>query len=347
MDIKIPFLTPYKLCFDLGTATTRIAIKDKGIILREPTFIGYNVRTKEPIFFGAEARNVMGKTPDFIKIVKPMVAGIISDFDAQVSLVKYFLDKSVSPYFNQYKFLKPKLEAYVTNPVVATEIEQKATEEVLLKAGCSSVFMLERPVVTAAGCGVDVFSHYPHAVVDLGAGLIDISIVSGGGVVINKNLKAAGVNMNKLIANYAYLKHGIILGELTCEKLKTSLLNFINDEKIILVRGKSLETGLPKSVKLKTSEILEALLNNFNQIIETIKEVIELSPPEIIDEIFNEGIYLTGGLSLIPGIADFFSKELKMKIITDPNFADATINGLLFLSARREYLDKFKSYKYF
>ena len=221
--------------------------------------------------------------------------------------------------------------------MIATEIEQKAAEEVLLKAGCSSVFMIPRPLATGAGCKLNIFSHQPHAIVSLGGGLIEISIISGGGIVGSKTLKNAGESMDKIIANYAYLKHGIILGEATCEKLKISLLNFKGEEKIILVRGKSLETG----------EIIEALHGNFNQIVESIKELIEISPPEIVDDIYEEGIFFTGELSNIPGVDDFFNKELKININLPENFADATIHGLRILGSKSENIEKLKSYRFF
>ncbi len=346
-NIRLPFSLSMQIVFDLGTTTTRIALKDKGIILKEPTCIGYNTKTQEAIFYGRDAKNVIGKTPEFIKINRPIIAGIISDFDAEVDMIKYYLDKSVSPYLHQSKIIKPKLHAIVSYPVIATEIEQKAAEEVLLKAGCSSVFMIPRPLATGAGCKLNIFSHQPHAIVSLGGGLIEISIISGGGIVGSKTLKNAGESMDKIIANYAYLKHGIILGEATCEKLKISLLNFKGEEKIILVRGKSLETGLPKSIKMNAGEIIEALHGNFNQIVESIKELIEISPPEIVDDIYEEGIFFTGELSNIPGVDDFFNKELKININLPENFADATIHGLRILGSKSENIEKLKSYRFF
>src|SRR5690606_37691326 len=139
-------------------------------------------------------------------------------------------------------------------PTIATEIEQKALEEALEKSECTNVTVIEKALATAAGCGYDIFSHEPHFIIDLGGGLIELSIISGGGIVAQRTLKTAGENMNKLIANYIYLKHALILGEMTCEDLKIQLLNFTDEDKSINVRGKSLETGLPKSAKIKSSD---------------------------------------------------------------------------------------------
>lgn len=338
--IKLPFLSTFDVCFDLGTSYTRIAVKDKGIVLREPTYLGLNTKVKEYIFFGQEAKSILGKTPEFVKIIRPVVNGVISDFDAQAMLIRHFLQVAVFPYFNKYSFLKPRLKAIASVPPIATEIEKKAVEEVLLKVGFSTVSIVEKALATASGCGFDLFSHTPHLIADLGGGLIELSIISGGGIVAQKTLKNAGDHMNSIIGNYAYLKYGIILGDATCEHLKTQLLTFSNEDKAILVRGKSLENGLPKSVKMRSSDIKEALLNNFNQIIDTIKELIELSPPEIVDSIFNQGIVMSGNLAKIPDIDKFFASELKIDAIIVSRPTDATIDGLLRIAKNEEELIK-------
>lgn len=339
-SFKIPFFSSVQLYFDLGTSNTRIGIKNKGVVLKESTYLGINTRTKEAIFFGQEAKSILGKTPEFIKIFRPINNGVISDFDAEVALLNFFLKKAVSPFYHQGYIFKPPLNALTAFPLVSTEIEQKAVEEALNKAGCSSITMIEKPLATAAGCGIDVFSNQPHMIVDMGGGLIEISIIGSGGVISSKSIKNAGEAMDKIISNYVYLKHGIILGESAGEKLKTNILNFDGKDTLQLMRGKSLETGLPKSVKIKTDEIKEALLTSFTQINETLKELIEISPPETVEEVFNEGIYLTGGLSEIPGIDKYFSEELKVKIIIPKNNKDATINGLMELDKKPYILNK-------
>jgi len=336
---KIPFLMNFEVYFDIGTTQTKIAIKDKGVILREPTCLALNTRGGDYIFFGNEAQSIIGKTPEFIKIIKPVVGGVVVDFDAQVALIKKYLERSVYLYLNQ-NILKPAITGIATIPSIATEIEQKALEESLYKAGVSQVFLIEKNIATASGCGVNVFSHQPALIIDLGGGLIDIAIVGSGGIIAQKTLKNAGENMNKLIYNYIYLKYGVILGEASCEELKINLLNFENEEKTMIVRGKSLESGLPKSIKVKSSEIKEALLTNFNQIIDGVKELFENSPPEIIDEINRQGIYLTGGLAKIKGLNHFFNQELKIDIIQEEVNIYATIRGIINLSKNKERLAK-------
>ena len=337
--IKLPFFANFEIYFDLGTSITKIAIKDKGVILREPTFLGYNNRIKDYSFIGNEAKTILGKTPDFIKVVRPIVSGVISDFDAEVFLLQKFLERSVYLYSGN-KMIKPMMIGIATVPTVATEIEQKAVREALLKIGMSQVFLIEKPLATAAGCGINVFSHEPTLIADLGGGLIELSIVGSSGILSHKTLKNSGDQMNKVIFNYVYLKYGIILGEATCENLKIDILNFKNTEKIVVTRGKSLENGLPKTVKIKSSDINEALRSNFNQIIDGIKELIESSPPEVVDEVMQKGAILTGGLSRIPGIDKFFEEELKLNVYCSDKFEYATINGLMKLTANEETFSK-------
>ncbi len=343
--IHFPFLSSMRLYFDLGTDLTRIAIKDKGIVLKDPTYLGYNSKIREYIFFGQEAKTIVGKTPDFIKIVRPVINGILSDFDAEVSLVSKFMEKSVQPYLGEYKLIKPSFQVLSCVPAIATEIEQKAVEEALLKVGCSSVALIEKSLATAAGCGFDIFSHKPRFIIDLGAGLIELSIISGGGIVVQKTIKNAGDHMNKLIGNYMYLKHGIVLGERTCEDLKIELLEFEGPEKTTMVRGKSLETGLPKSVRIKTSDIKEALLNSINLVVDSIKELMEASPPEIADEVFNNGVTLAGNMASIKGIDKFISQEIKIDTYIAEHYSDATIYGLMELDKNPDAVFKLLGYR--
>src|SRR3989344_4878765 len=178
--IKVPFFSTFDVCFDLGTSNTRIAIKNKGKVLKESTYVGFNIATKEYIFFGSEAKSILGKTPEFVKIIRPVVNGVISDFDAETALVHKFMEKSVHIYLKGMSLLKPQMRALASIPYVATEIEQKAVEEILLKLGFSSVFLIEKPIAAAIGSGINVFYHHPHLIVDMGGGITEMSIVSGG-----------------------------------------------------------------------------------------------------------------------------------------------------------------------
>jgi len=323
----------------LGTSVTKIAIKEKGIILREPTYLAYDTKKDIITFIGKEAKDIVGKTPDFIKIIRPIVFGVISDFDNEVLLLKNFLQQSVELY-TKNKLIKPIIEALTVVPTIATEIEQKAVKEVILKTDVSQVYLIEKILATASGCGIDIFSSHPNLIIEIGGGLTEIAVVGSGNIIRQKTLKMGGEYFNKVISNYLYLKHGIILGENTCEELKINLLKFDKTEKIETVRGKSLETGLPKSLRIKSSEIKEALLPYFNQIIDATKEVIEGCPAEIIDEILKKGIILTGGIAQVKELDQFFAKELDLDVFTSSSFQDATINGLIELDKKDKKLLK-------
>ncbi len=313
----------------MGTANTRLAIADKGLVLSEATFLGVNTKLKEYLFFGDEAKTIVGKTPEFIKILRPVVSGVISDFDGQVALINKFVERAVYPYLKSYVFIRPKMRCVVAVPYISTEIERKAVEEVAAKTGFSNCYLIEKSIANAYSLKINIFSHHPVLLADMGGGLIEISILSGGGVVAQKTLKNAGDSFNHVVANYLYLKYGVILGESTCEQLKIKLLDFGSAEESLTVRGKSLENGLPKSVRVKSSDIKEALLSNFSQIIDAIKEIIELAPPEVVDEIYDRGVILTGELARVPNIDTFFSKELKIDTVASQDFGNSTIYGLL------------------
>ncbi len=341
-EIKLPFLSNFQLYVDFGTSYTRIAIKDKGVVLNEPTILALNTKSNEYLFFGTEAKKIIGKVPEFIKIIKPIINGTINDFDAQLALTKRLVETALSPYIKNFSIMMPSISAIASVPYMATEIEQRALEEVLKKAGINYISLIEKPVATAIGCGFSVFEHDPVFIVDMGGGLIEMAILSGGGVVVQKTLKMAGDNMNKIIYNYSYLKNGIILGETTCEDLKLKLLNFDNSEKTLIVRGKSLENGLPKTVKINTSDIQEALSVTFSQILDSIKELVEQALPEIVDEVFKNGIILTGGISNVPGIDKFFEDELKIKVKLSDNPNMNTVNGLVRIGRRKEMINRLK-----
>lgn len=329
--IQVPFFSSFRAYFDLGTSNTRIGIVKKGIVFREPTFVGFNTKTKEYIFFGKEAKTIQGKTPNFLNIIQPITGGVVADFDAAVALLRNNIEIALKPYLEQYPIVQPPIYSVATIPTIATEIERKAVEEALQKSGCSQVTLIERAIATGAGAGADIFSHDPQMIIDLGGGLFEISIISGGGIVGQKVIKNAGDNMNKIIANYMYLKNGIVLGENTCEKLKIDLLNFSDEQKSEIVRGKSLETGLPKTINIKTSDVREALISQFHHVIDAARELIEASQPEVADAIFRRGIALTGKLAGVTQIAEYFSKELKIDTYVAEQFADATMFGMMRL----------------
>jgi rod shape-determining protein MreB len=253
-----------------------------------------------------------------------------------------FLKKAVEPYYGKYQVVKPTLHIITSVPVVASEIEQRALEEVMHKVGATKVTIVERAIATTMGCGYNVFLHEPVCIIDMGGGTVEISIISGGGIVQQKTIKNAGEHMNKLLQNYLYLKHGIVLGESTVEELKLALFDLTGEDHIQDVRGKSLETGLPKSIKVRTNEVKEALQSHLNQIVDAVKELIEVAPPEVVDEIYKAGIVLTGGVAHAPGMDTYLEHELNMPVRTSQHIDTSTVSGLMRIGKRADWRDKLR-----
>lgn len=330
----------FDIAVDPGTKITRIAIPDKGIVLREPTFIGLNTMLNNYSFFGQEAKNIYGKSPDFLKISKPIKNSTIYDFDSFVELMKHFFSLSVFPYFSKKFIVKTNSTAYTICSSSSTEVEERAIQEALIKSGVLKTVVIEKTIAAAVGCGLPVLSHEPIFLVDLGAGLFELSIVLMGGIVQSKSLKTAGDTLDKTLSNYLHLKHGVILGENTIEDIKNKLLHFGNEQESIIIRGKSIEDGLPKSIRIKSSEVKEALIGQFMYLIEAIKEIIESAPPEIIDDTIKRGIVLTGGIAKTPFIDEYLSKEVKIPIIVPENPDQATILGILKIASNKKLYQK-------
>lgn len=329
---KLPqfFFKTLKIAFDFGSSNTRIAVFNKGVILREPTIIAINTKNNEILFVGKDAKEIQGKSPDYIKLVKPVKHGLISDFDNFVNLISYFMDFSVKHYLPQGTLIKPTLEAYVSVPASATEVDQKALIDSFKKSGFLNVYLVEKPIANAFGLSHQVSSNKPIFITDLGGGIVEIAVISLGGIVTHKIYNQAGEHLDNLIINYLHLKYGLLIGQNTAETLKIKLLSFDNTpEKILTVRGKSLENHLPKSVKVKSSDIRESLAGYFNNVVDLIKDVIETCPPEVINEIVSNGITITGGLALIKGINNFLNSELKIPVNIANQPLNTTINGLL------------------
>lgn len=333
------FFGSLEVGLDLGTSNTRMAIKDKGVVLRQPTYLAINKKTKQFLFFGSEAKKIYGKTPGFIEVQRPIENGTISDFDATVAFLTHFTKKSVHPFFLNKK-LHSKLIAYTTVPASSTEVEQRAIQESFLKADFDKSFILEKPLATAVGAKLNIFSNQPVFIVDMGGGLVEMAVIVMGGIVAHKTTKMAGDYMDKSIYNYLHLKYGLIIGEQTAENLKLNLFTLKDENKVLTIRGKSLENGLPKSVRVKSTDIREALATNLNHLIDMIKELMETIPPEIIAGVVKNGLVLSGGLANIAGIDKFIINDIKIPVRKADQPDDVTINGVLRLIENKQWLDR-------
>ena len=269
---------------DLGTASILVYIKGKGVVLKEPSVVALDRETNKVITFGEEARLMIGRTPGNIVAVRPLRKGVISDYTVTEKMLKYFINKAVG----KRTLRKPRIAVCI--PSGATEVERKAVEDATYQAGAREVCIIEEPVAAAIGAGIDISKACGNMIVDIGGGTADIAVISLGGTVVSTSIKTAGDDFDEALVRYMRKKHNLLIGERTAE------------DETIEVRGRNLVTGLPKTIVVTSDETLEALREPAMQIVDAVHNVLERTPPELAADIFDRGIVLTGGGSLISGL---------------------------------------------
>ncbi len=282
---------------DLGTATVIVYVKGKGVVLREPSVVAIDKNTGEVLAVGKEARKMLGRTPGNIIATRPLRDGVISDYTVTEKMLKYFINKVCGKYI-----FAPRMMICV--PSLVTEVEKKAVIDAAGQAGARRVYLIEEPLAAAIGAGLDISKPCGNMVVDIGGGTTDIAIISLKGTVISTSIKVAGDKFDEAIVKYIKRKHNIAIGERTAEDLKINIgcvYPKIQDNDM-QIRGRDLTTGLPKTITVYSSEMLEALGNCANQIIEAVHSILEKTPPELAADISEKGIYMTGGGCLINGL---------------------------------------------
>ncbi len=301
---------------DLGTANTLVYVKDQGIIINEPSVVAINNRTEKIVAVGEDAKIMLGKTPQHITVTRPLVDGVISDFEVSEKMIKYFIEKV---HRESFTFV-PRPRVVIAIPLDITEVERKAVEDAVLGAGASDVLLIEEPMAAAIGAGLPIQEASGSMIVDIGGGTTEIAVISLGGVVAWKALKLAGDKLNEAIVQYARDKFNILLGERSAEKIKIQIASVLPlDEPLeSIMRGRDLLTGLPKQIKITDSNIREAIIKPIKLVIENIKATIETTPPELVSDLYERGLVLTGGGALLRGLDTLISQETKMPVhITD------------------------------
>lgn len=283
---------------DLGTASILVYINGKGVVLKEPSVVAYDTNTNEIRAIGEEARLMIGRTPGNIQAVRPLRAGVISDYTITEKMIRYFIQKALG----KRTFRRPRISVCVPSHI--TEVERKAVEDATINAGAREVFIIEEPVAAAIGAGIDIAKPCGNMIVDIGGGTTDIAVISLGGTVVSDSLKVAGDNFDDAIVRYMRKKHNLLIGERTAEDIKIKIGTCFEreDELTLDVRGRNLVTGLPKVVRLTSSETLEALTESANQVVDMVHAVLEKTPPELAADIADRGIVLTGGGALLNGM---------------------------------------------
>jgi rod shape-determining protein MreB len=306
------------LGMDLGTGNVRVYVKGRGVIINEPSVVAINNKTDQILALGLEAQNMLGKTPPFITTSQPLHHGIISDFEVAQKMIRYFIEKAHEHSFN----FVPRPRVIVGVPLEITEVERKAVEDAVLFAGAREVFLVESPMLAAIGARINIEESVGNMVVSIGAGTTEIAVISLAGVVTWKSIKVAGDEMNRAIVQYARDNFNLILGERAAENIKIAVGSASKLEEPLQyeMRGRDLISGLPKEIIVNDSEIREALNKNTRIIIESIKSVLEVTPPELIADIYERGIILTGGSALLKGMDKAIAEavEIPVTVATDP-----------------------------
>ena len=282
---------------DLGTATILVHVKGKGITLREPAVVAIDKNTNEVLAVGQNARKMLGRTPGNIVAIRPMKDGVISDYTVTEKMLKYFISK-----VSDRSIISPRIMICVPSGV--TEVEKKAVIDAANHAGARKVYLIEEPIAAAIGAGIDITKPYGTMIVDIGGGTTDIAVIALGGAVKSTSIKVAGDKFDEAIIKYIKKNHSIIIGERTAEEIKINIgcvYPRTTTEKMN-IKGRHLVSGLPVEIEVTSDEMLEALSDSANQIIEAIHGVLEMTPPELSADISDRGIYITGGGGLIYGL---------------------------------------------
>lgn len=314
---------------DLGTANTLIYVRGRGIVIKEPSVVAINKRTKEILAIGEEAKRMVGRTPSHIVAVRPLVDGVISDFEITEQMLRYFFDR-----VHREKFtLLPRPRVVIGIPHSVTEVERRAVEEGAINAGAREVYLIEEPIAAAIGSRLPIQDASGNMIVDIGGGTTEVAVMSLGGVVASRSLRIAGDEMNDDIIQYARDKFNLLLGERTAEdiKIKVGSATELKDKLEAPMRGRDLVTGLPKEIIVTDSQIREAMKKSLNAIMESIRVTMEETPPELLADIMDKGIILAGGGALLRGLDRRIAQETQTQvhITDDPLTAVARGTGIV------------------
>ncbi len=309
------FFKSQDIAIDLGTASILVYTKDKGVVINEPSVVAVETSSQKLLAVGKKAQDMIGRNPDDISVIRPLRKGVISDYDTTMTMIKYILNKTCKRFF-----FKPRV--IVCIPSVVTEVEKKAVIDAMLGAGARNAFLIEEPIAAAIGAGLDIAKPSGHIVIDIGGGTTDIAVISLGSMVVHTSLKTAGDEFDQEIIKYIRKQYNIVIGERMAEAIKKEIgcvypqdeLSYMN------VKGRSLSSGLPVEIMVSSEEMLTAMKEPADIIVNGVKEVLERTPPELIGDISLSGAIMTGGGSLTKGLDRLIASEtgLDVKIADDP-----------------------------
>jgi rod shape-determining protein MreB and related proteins len=322
---------------DLGTANTLVYVRGKGIVINEPSIVAVNQKTGKILEIGHGARRMVGRTPGYISVTRPLVNGVVSDFEVTEQMLKYFIDKVHKETFT----LLPRPRVVIGVPSGVTEVEKRAVEDATYNAGAREVYLVEEPMAAAIGTRLPIQDAVPNVIVDIGGGTTEVAIISMNGLIASRSLRIAGDKLSEDIARYLREERNLLIGEATAENLKILLGSAfpLEEELEGSVRGRDLVSGLPKQISLSSEEIREAMQRSIKAILLAIKSTIEEVPPELTADLLSRPIHLAGGGALLKGLDQLIRHETKLdiKIVEDPLTAVVRGCGLIL-----EHLDELK-----
>lgn len=295
------------VAIDLGTANTLIYVKGKGVVIREPSVVAVDRYTGKIVAVGSEANQMIGRTPDNIIAVRPMKDGVIADFDITQAMIKHFIRKA-----DVVGIMKPRVVVCIPSGI--TEVERRAVEEAVIQAGAKEVALIEEPMAAAIGAGLPVNRATGSMIMDIGGGTTEVAVISMGGIVSSRSIRVAGDALDNAIINYLKKNAGINVGDKMAEEIKFEIGSAYedDDEALFDVRGRDVQTGLPKTVQIKESQIREAMRENIGEMLEAVKLTLEHTPPELAADVMERGIMLTGGGALIKGLDRLLTSVTKI-----------------------------------
>lgn len=309
---------------DLGTANTLVYVKGKGIVLNEPTIVAINRKTGQLVAVGNEAKTMLGRTPGHVEVVRPLVDGVISDFEVTEEMLAYLLGKVRA---GSRSLIAPRVLIGVPSGI--TSVEMRAARDAAKNAGAREVLLIEEPIAAAIGAKLPIHKAQGSMIIDIGGGTTDIAVMSLNGIVTAKNLRVAGDRLSQDITAYIRDQFKVLVGDKTAEDAKIALASVEEhgESKELVVRGRDVVTGLPREVVITDTDVREAILSSINAIVEAARDVIELTPPEVLADVMQRGIHLAGGGALIPGVPHLLEEVLKLPVVVVPDPLRAVIRG--------------------
>lgn len=307
---------------DLGTANTMITLGRRGVVLSEPSAIAYHLRTKEVLAVGSEAYRMIGKTPDYIKVIRPLSNGVISDDRMTQYMIKEFILRVTGK-----RLVRPRIIMCV--PSFITDVEKRAVVEAAMSAGSRKAYLIDEPIAALIGAGVNIGKARGNMIVDIGGGTTDVAIVSMNGVVTSHSIKVAGNTLDQAIIRYIQTKYKLLIGEQMAERTKIRLTNLFNprSDSTMYVKGRNLVSGMPQQIEISETEIFEAIRDEISDIIEAIRTVLEETPPELVGDIYEKGVLMAGGGSMLGGLRKLVENTLNVKCVVAKDAMNCVAKG--------------------